>query len=207
MLYKNRIDAAQKLVTFLQNYKNNKDVIVLALPRGGVILGDVIAKNLNLKFEVIIPKKLGSPISKELAIGAICENTVFLNNQLIKDLDISQEFIDKEIEEKKQEILERKKLYKKDKTPLNVKHKIVILVDDGIATGATMIASIYALKELRAKKIIVAIPLAPYTTIEKLKTLVDEIICPFIPDDFYAISQYYDNFEEITDKEVIRILK
>lgn len=207
MLYKNRSDAAEKLSSLLQNYKNNKDAIILALPRGGVVVGDVIAKNLNLPLDVIIPKKISAPFMEELAIGAICENSIYLNEELIKDLKISKEFIQKEIEEKKKQILERKKLYKRDKTFLDIKNKIIILVDDGIATGATIIVSIYALKEKKAKKIVVASPISPITTIEKLKPLVDEIICPYTPDDFYAIGQYYDNFDEIPDDVVKSILK
>jgi predicted phosphoribosyltransferase len=207
MYYKNRIDAAEKLSSLLIKFKDKKDVIVLALPRGGVIIGNIIAKNLNLEFDVIIPKKIISPTIEELAIGAVCENSVFLNKQLIKDFAISDEYIKLQIEKQKEKILERKKLYKRDKSYLNVKGKTIILVDDGIATGATIIASIYALKEKQAKKIIIATPLAPYLIIEDLKKLVDEVICPFMPDNFYAIGQYYDNFEEISDEEVIKILK
>jgi len=206
MYYKDRNDAAEKLSILLQKYKDKKNIVVLALPRGGVILGDVICKNLNLKLDIIIPKKLNSPISKELAIGAICENSIYLNTQLIKDLNISKELIQQEIKEKKELLLQQKKLYKKQDS-LNIKNKTIILVDDGIATGATLIVVIIAIKEKQAKKIIVATPVAPYITIEKLKTLVDEIICPYTPDDFYAISQYYDNFEEISDSLVIKILK
>jgi putative phosphoribosyl transferase len=206
MIYKDRIDAAKQLVKLLLIYKNCKDAIILALPRGGVVLGDIIAKDLNLKLDIIISKKISSSISKELAIGGICENSIFLNEELINDLKMSEAFLKKEIEEKKKEILERKKLYNKNKTPLKLKNKIVILVDDGIATGATIIAAVDAIKKMLAKKIIIAVPVAPYTTIETLRKLADEIICPYTPDDFYAIGQFYDNFEEITDKMVLDIL-
>lgn len=207
MLYKNRIDAAEKLSSLLQNYKNKKEVIILALPKGGVIIGNAIAKNLNLKLDIIIPKKLSSPLTKELAIGAICENSIFLNHQLIDDFGISKEFVKQEIAEKKRKLQEQKKLYKKHKSSLDIKDKIIILVDDGAATGATMMAAIYAIKEKQAKKIIVSIPVAPYTVIENLKNLVDEVICPYMPDNFFAICQYYDDFQEISDDEVIKILK
>lgn len=207
MHYRDRIAAAEKLSLLLKNYKNKKEILILALPRGGVIVGDVISKNLNLPLDVIIPKKLLSPVSEELAIGAICEESIFLNDELIKDLKVTKEFIQKEIDEKKKQIIERKKLYKKDKTTLDLKNKTIILVDDGIATGATIIAAIYAIKEKQAKKIIVAAPVGAYTTIEKLKSLVEEVICPLLPDDFYAIGQFYDNFEEITDAKVIKILE
>ncbi|NGX33356.1 MAG: putative phosphoribosyl transferase [Candidatus Anoxychlamydiales bacterium] len=207
MLFKNRQDATKKLSSLLKKYKNKKDTIIIALPRGGVVIGDILSKELNLSLDIIVARKLSSPLLEELAIGAICEDFEFLNEELIKGYDISDEYLKKEIEKEKNLANARETLYRQNKKPIYLKDKTILLVDDGIATGATMIAAIGALKKRKVKKIIVAIPLGPYFTIEKLNKLVAEVICPYIPDDFLAIAQYFENFEQVSDTEVIEILK
>ncbi|NGX29112.1 MAG: putative phosphoribosyl transferase, partial [Candidatus Anoxychlamydiales bacterium] len=176
MLFKNREDAANKLSLALKKYKNDKDTIILALPRGGVVIGDIIAKKLNIPLDVIIPKKIISRSFEELAIGAICEETIYLNEQLIKDLNISDEYIQKELQKAKNDALKKNKLYRKNKGFLDLNDKTVLLVDDGIATGATIIAAIEAIKVKKAKRIIVASPLAPYPIVSILKAKVFEVI-------------------------------
>ncbi|NGX41071.1 MAG: putative phosphoribosyl transferase [Candidatus Anoxychlamydiales bacterium] len=207
MLFKNRQDAAKKLSSLLKKYKNKKDTIVIALPRGGVVIGDILSKELNLSLDIIVARKLSSPILEELAIGAICEDFEFLNEDLIKGYDVSKEYLKKEIEKEKNLAKERETLYRQNKKSIYLKDKTIMLVDDGIATGATMIAAIGALKKRKVKKIIVAIPVGPYFTIEKLTKLVDEVICPYMPDDFLAIAQYFEKFDQVSDTEVIEILK
>lgn len=207
MYYIDRKDAAQRLSSLLLNYKNKEETLILALPRGGVVLAQILAKNLNLSFDVIILKKLSDPFSDELAIGAICEDSIYLNEELINDLNISKEYLEKEILNKKSKILQRKKLYHREKQQLNLKNKTILLVDDGIATGATMIAAILAIKKKEAKKIVAIVPVGPKNTIDILRNYADEIVCPYTPDDFLAISEYYYNFEEITDDKVLKILK
>ncbi|NGX33687.1 MAG: putative phosphoribosyl transferase [Candidatus Anoxychlamydiales bacterium] len=207
MLFKNREDAAKKLAKLLQNYKNKKDTIILALPRGGVVVGDILSKELNLKLDIIVARKISSPILEELAIGAICEDFQFLNEEIIKGYGISDEYLKKEIEKEKNLAKEKENLYRQNKKPIYLKDKTIILVDDGIATGSTMIAAINALKIKKVKKIIVAIPVGPYNTIEKLNKMADEVICLYIPDDFFAIAQYFEKFDQVSDKKVIEILK
>ncbi|NGX36100.1 MAG: putative phosphoribosyl transferase [Candidatus Anoxychlamydiales bacterium] len=207
MLFKNREDAANKLSLALKKYKNDKDTIILALPRGGVVIGDIIAKKLNIPLDVIIPKKIISRSFEELAIGAICEETIYLNEQLIKDLNISDEYIQKELQKAKNDALKKNKLYRKNKGFLDLNDKTVLLVDDGIATGATIIAAIEAIKVKKAKRIIVASPLAPYPIVSILKAKVFEVICLYMPDTFFAIAQFYEKFDQVRDEEVINILK
>ena len=207
MLFKNREDAALKLSGALKKFKNDKNTIVLALPRGGVIIGDILAKELNLELDVIIPKKIISRTFEELAVGAVCEDSIYLNEQLIKDLNISDEYIEKEIQKEKNEALKKNKLYRKNKKSLELQDKTIILVDDGIATGATMLVAIEAIKAKKAKRIIIVTPIAPYPIVSILKTKVFEVLCLYIPDTFFAIGQFYENFEQVTDEEVIAILK
>jgi len=208
MLFKDRKDAGVQLSEkLLKKYKNNKDALVLALPRGGIVVGDVIAKNLNLKLDLIIPRKIPSPISEELAIGAVCEDSVYLNKELVEDFNISDEYLENQINEQKNKIQQRKKIYKKYFENLLIKNKIILLVDDGIATGATMFAAILALKKKKPKKIVVCIPVGPSFTLDALKKSVDELVCLCEPEAFYAISQYYENFDQVTDEEVLTILR
>ncbi|NGX56050.1 MAG: putative phosphoribosyl transferase [Candidatus Anoxychlamydiales bacterium] len=204
MYFKDRIDAANKLKIALEKYKN-KDVVVLALLRGGIIIADIIATYLNAKLDIIICKKLSSPDSSELAIGSICSNEVYLNEDLIKNLNINKDYIEKEIERKKNECITKEKLYR-NYNQIDITNKTIILVDDGIATGSTIISAINALKN-KAKKIVIASPVTSIEASKKIKQLVDDFICLNIPSDFFSISEFYEDFEQIDDCKVTEILK
>ncbi|MFA6501468.1 MAG: phosphoribosyltransferase family protein [Parachlamydiales bacterium] len=207
MMYKNREDAAEQLLTYLQKYKKDPASIVLALPRGGVVIGDIIAKKLNIPLDIIISKKIPSLSSDELAIGAVCEDIIYLNEKILKELNIADDLLQNQISLTKKRILEKKKLYNKENSNLNLKDKTIILVDDGIATGASIIAAIEAIKARKAKKIILCSPVAPFEVIEEIKPLVNELICPIISNAFYAVGQFYLDFTEISDEQVKTILK
>ena len=207
MLFIDRIDAGKQLAEKLIKYKNAKDTIVLALPRGGVIVGKAICEVLNLPLDIVIPRKIGAPFNPELAIGAICEDQYILNKDLISSLDVNEKYIKDIIEDEKKEAKRREKLYRKNKGPLILKNKTIILVDDGIATGATMHAAIKFIKTKDPKKLIVGSPIALKDIYEDFKKLCDEIICLYTPLDFMAIGQFYENFQQTTDEEVINILK
>lgn len=207
MLFKDRIDAGEQLANLLIKYRSAKNTILLALPRGGVKIAKPIQDRLSLPLDIIIPRKIGSPFNEELAIGAICEDQSLLNQSLIDELQVNENYISKKIEEEKLEAKRRESLYRKDKKKLIVKDKTLILIDDGIATGYTMEVSIKAIKNKKPKKIIIAVPILPRFKIEHFQNLVDELYYLYAPIDFAAIGQFYENFDQTSDLEVISILQ
>lgn len=205
MIYKDRYDAGRQLAEKLVRYKD-ENPIILALPRGGVVLGYEIAKMLNAPLDVIVARKLGAPLQPELGIGAIAPNGIrILNTGLIRTLGISESQIKQLIEEETGEMNRRTELYRGGLPPIDLFEKTVIVVDDGIATGITDKAAVLSLPQLEPQKIILAIPVCPPDSADNFKE-VDEFICLEQPADFYAVGAYYENFEQINDKEVIRLL-
>lgn len=207
MLFLDRMDAGEKLTDSLYKFKDEY-VIVLAVPRGGLEIAYDTIKKFGLKWDLIIPRKIGAPHNKEFAIGAVSvDGSYFLNNDYVQMFGISQDYIENEVLEQIKEIKRRMKEYRGVDTFPEVKDKTVIIIDDGIATGFTILAVIKAVKKQGAKKIILAIPVGPRETIEEFKELVDEVICLYIPDEFYAVGSYYVNFEQVTDEQVFKIIK
>jgi putative phosphoribosyl transferase len=201
-----RIDAGKRLAEALADFKG-KNAVVLAIPRGGVVLGYEIAVALILPLDVIVPRKLGAPDNPELAIGAIAEDgSTVLDENLTRYLGVSQEYIQEESERQKQEIKRRLKEYRQGMAGLELKGKDVIIVDDGIATGSTMKAALASVKNSGAKTVTIAVPVGPPQTIQELKLLADHVLCLYMPDYFQAIGQFYDDFSQTEDQEVIRLL-
>ncbi len=206
--FKDRKDAGMLLAKKLLSYKNKPNAVVIGLPRGGVVTAFEIAQELKLPLDIIVPRKIGAPFSPELAVGALTEDgQVDLNEQLIHNLNINKKDLENIIEEEKQEAQRRLKIYRGNRSPRNLQNKIVLLVDDGIATGATMKAAIKSAQKDGAQKIIVATPVAPPETVKLLEKLVDEVICLQQPEDFGAIGIFYENFKQTTDEEVVALLK
>jgi len=204
MMFRDRVEAGKKLANALLKY-GKEQAIVLAIPRGGVILGYEVANLLNLPFDILIPRKIGAPKQKEMAIGAVTEDgTSIFNDRLIQSLNIDDEYIKKEIEIQIKEIKRRNEIYKKKNIFLN--NKIIILIDDGVATGATLKAAILSLKKCDIKSLIIAVPVGPKDTIYELEKLVDEVICLSSPYPFFAVGEFYKDFNQITDREVIKLL-
>ncbi len=205
--FKDRNDAGARLALKLKNYKDKEGTLVLALPRGGIVIGYEIASYINCPLDVIIIRKLGFPGNPELAIGAISENGyVTLDEDTIAFYGISEEYIQEEISIQKALIERRVNLYRKGNTLQDFKGKIVILVDDGVATGATMKVAISTLRVEEIKKLIVAIPVAPLETTEELVRLTDELICLDTPYGFLSVGSYYQDFSQVTDNDVIDTL-
>ncbi len=205
--FSNRIDAGKRLAAALSDFQI-KNGIVLALPRGGVVVGFEIAKALKLPLDVIIPRKIGAPDNPELAIGAVAEDgTPILDKNLVAYLGVSPEYIREESAQQRQEIERRLKLYRQTAPPRNLKGKDVIIVDDGIATGSTMKAALASVKNRGAASVTVAIPVGPPSTIEELEKQADRVVCLFTPEFFQAIGQFYDDFNQTTDEEVIELLR
>ena len=207
MFFKNRIDAGQQIARKLKKYKGQKDTIVVALPRGGVVNGYEIAKFLNLPLDIIISKKIGAPGNEEFAIGSVNQDgTAILNDELVKMYNISPLYIKEETERVKRKVEEKWKILKGDARPTDFTNKTVILADDGIATGYTMKSAIAYLKNKHARKIIVAVPVAPKEAIEEIKKLANEVICLQTPFLFGAIGAFYENFKQVEDEEVKKYL-
>lgn len=205
MLYKDRHDAGRQLAEKLLKYKD-ENPIILAIPRGGVVVGYEIAKVLNAPLDVIIARKIGAPFQPELGIGAIAPNGIrILNGELIRSLGISESQIKEIIEKETLEMNRRAELYRGKQPPLDLFEKTVIVVDDGIATGISDKAVILSLPQLDPKKIVLAVPVCPPDAANKFRE-VDEFICPFKPPDFYAVGAHYENFDQVNDEEVINLL-
>ncbi len=205
--FSDRIDAGKRLAAALSKYGGRRGV-VLAIPRGGVVVGYEIARALNMPLDVIIPHKLGAPDNPELAIGAITEDgTAVLDDNLIAYMGVGTEYIKEESERQKQEIGRRQKLYRQGMPPQNFKGQDVIVVDDGIATGSTMKAALASVKNKGATTVTVAVPVGPPSTIEELKRYADGVVCLYMPEYFQAIGQFYNNFSQTSDGEVIELLK
>jgi putative phosphoribosyl transferase len=202
MLFKNRRDAALQLIPHLEKYKNDNGA-VLAVPRGGIPIGYYIAKKFNFPLEPILTKKIGHPWSEELAIGAVS-----LEDHVIDEFhNISPSYIENEVMRIRESLQERYKKFMGKQMPVNLRHKTVIIVDDGIATGNTLLAAIRLIKKSQPQKIIVAVPVTSVNAANKIKSEVDDFISLYTIEDFIGVGLYYYDFSEVSDKEVIRLLK
>lgn len=206
--FRDRAEAGRLLAAKLTEYGNRPDVLVLALPRGGVPVGYEVAKALNVPFDVFLVRKLGVPGHEELAMGAIASGGVIvLNDDVVHALRIPQPLIDLVGQREKQELERRELAYRDNRPQPDVKGKAVILVDDGLATGSTMRAAIRALRQCEPVKIIVAVPAASPDTCEEFRDEVDEIVCALTPEPFYAVGLWYEDFSQTTDEEVRDLLE
>lgn len=205
MMFKNRVEAGQKLAEALKKFNNLPNTVILALPRGGAVIGFEVAQKLNLPLDIVVPRKIGAPGDPEFAVGAITETGEMILNEEV--FGISENYLKNEAEKEKQEAGRRLKLYRGSRPPLNLKNKTVILVDDGLATGLTMRAAIASVKKMKTKKIIVAVPVIPPDAVELIKKEADEIIYLGAPLLFGAVGAFYQEFGQTTDEEVIDLLK
>jgi putative phosphoribosyl transferase len=206
MLFKNRKDAGVQLGAALARL-SLKEGLIIGLPRGGVVVAAEVARLLHFPLDIIIPRKIGAPANSELAIGALLEETVLLNDELIQTLQISDAYLKNAIAKEKQEAKRRLSLYRPNRPAQNFKGQTVIIVDDGIATGFTMRVSIQYLLSKQVKRLIVAVPVAPQDTIQTLKNENIEVVCLYTPATFYAIGQFYEEFPQTEDAEVIKLLR
>jgi putative phosphoribosyl transferase len=208
MLYKNRKAAGQILAKELAAYANRQDVLVLALPRGGVPVAFEVAKALNAPLDVFVVRKLGVPEQQELAMGAIASGGVrVLNENIVRSLGISEAAINEVVAKEQQELERRERLYRGVHPVPTLHERTVILVDDGLATGATMRAALGALQQQKPAKIIIAVPVSASETCQEFQSKVDEVVCAATPNPFYSVGLWYEDFPQTTDEEVRVLLE
>ncbi len=205
MHFKNRAEAGEKLVPELIKYKDDPNAVILALPRGGVVVAEPIAKTLNLPIDLVIPRKIGAPLNPEYAIGAITE---YGDQQFNEDelKSVNKDWLDKAIKDEVEEAKRRREVYLKNRQQIDLKDKNVIVIDDGIATGMTMEVAIKSIKGQKPAKIIIAVPNCSKDSQAELEKQVDEFISLTTPAIYFAVGQFYDEFPQTSDQEVTGIL-
>jgi putative phosphoribosyl transferase len=208
MIFKNRADGGRKLAARLTRYANRGDVLVLALPRGGVPVAYEVSKELKAPLDVFLVRKLGVPGYEELAMGAIASGGVrVINEELVNYLGIPEEVIDSIAAVEQRELERRAVAYRDDRPAPNVKDCVVILIDDGLATGSTMRAAAASLRLQKPRRIVVAVPVSSPETCEEFRSEVDEIVCAVTPQHFQGVGLWYEDFSQTSDEEVRELLK
>lgn len=197
-MFRDRIEAGQLLAAKLKKYKNDLGII-LAVPRGGVPVAYAVAKELDFPIEIILTKKIGHPIYKEYAIGAASLSDYFI----IPHENISDEYIQQELQRVRTRLKEMYKRFMGDKEPASLEGKTVIVIDDGIATGNTILGTVHVLRKSNPAKIIIAVPVASKSSVEKLSSEVDEVVAVLIPDQFWGVGGFYQDFDQVSDDEVM----
>jgi len=208
MMFLNRVDAGRRLAKKLDAYAGRKNLLVLGIPRGGIPVAFQVAAELGAPLDVFVVRKLGAPWQPELAFGAIATGGIrILDAQIVESLGISDLEIERIAARERQELDRRERVYRGARPPLNVDGKTVILVDDGIATGASTRAAIAALRKLKPARIVLAAPIGPASTCRHLRVEVEDLICLDTPEIFYAIGEFYEDFSQVSDEEVTNLLQ
>jgi predicted phosphoribosyltransferase len=208
LLFRDRIEAGQRLASELARYADRPDLLILGLPRGGVPVAYEVAKSLNAPLDVFVVRKLGVPGQRELAMGAIATGGVrAINDDVVEALGIPDDVIKAVAAEEQRELERREHLYRQGRPRPSIQGQIVILVDDGIATGSTMKAAVAALHAQHPARLVVAVPVAPPSTCEELGRAVDEFVCLAQPEFFRAVGEWYRDFRQISDEEVQDLLR
>ncbi len=203
-----RESAGRALAQKLLKYKETPDLLIIGLPRGGLVVAFEVARALQAQLEVFIVRKLGAPYQPELAMGAVAEGgSLLLNDAIVNFLSISRDFIEQSAKEQIIELERRQKLYRGDRAIAKITGRTVLVVDDGLATGATMKAAVRALKRKEPSKLVIAVPLGAASTCSELKEEADELICLMTPEPFSAVGSYFENFEQTTDQQVCELLQ
>ncbi|BAN25632.1 phosphoribosyltransferase [Caballeronia insecticola] len=207
MTFDNRRHAGRQLARHLLNYAKRDDVIVLALPRGGVPVAYEVARAIGARLDVLVVRKLGVPVQPELAMGAIASgDTFFLDERIVEYAGVGKEELERVIARERIELARREQLYRGAQPPLDVEGRIAIIVDDGMATGATMKAAAMSLRHAHPAKIIAALPVAPLESDARVEEIVDEFVCVMRPRHYFGVGQFYADFEQTSDDEVRALL-
>ena len=208
MLFADRTDAGRRLADALLFLKGRPDLLILGVPRGGVVVGAEIARALQAPLDVVIARKIGAPGNPELAIGAVAaDGTTVLDESLVAQLGVSQDYIEMTTERERAEIERRLRAYRGDRPPPEVTGKTAVVADDGVATGATTLAAIRSLRKQEPRELILAVPVGPPDTVEMLSREVDRAVVLSTPEPFWAVGAFYRRFEQTTDQQVVDLLR
>lgn len=206
-MFRDRKDAGEQLAAELAGYRGRAATLLLALPRGGVPVAATMARVLSLPMDVLPVRKIGAPSEPELAVGAVAaDGLVVLDEETIAAMYISRVALEAVITEQRKELRRRERLYRGDRPPLMLDEHTCILVDDGLATGYTMLAAARAVRKLNPAKVVVAVPVAPQETLDRLATEADEVVCALVPPRLAAVGQFYQDFRQISDDEVRELM-
>jgi predicted phosphoribosyltransferase len=205
VIFADRVEAGERLAVALARYKG-ADAVVLAIPRGGVIVGEAVARALGLPLDVVVPRKIGAPGNPELGLGAIAPGVRVLDEWLIERLGVTEEYLEREIEAEEREIERRERVYRAGRPPVDVAGKVAIVVDDGVATGGTAIAALRWARAQGAARVVLAVPVAPPGSVPRLAREADEVVVLETPEPFFAVGEWYRRFDQTTDEEVIAAL-
>jgi predicted phosphoribosyltransferase len=206
--FKNLEDGGIKLAETLSGKIDHADTVLLALPRGGVPVAFEVAQSLNMPLDVLLVRKLGLPDHEEYAMGAIALGDIrVMNDDVIEQMDVSEEELERVIAREQLELSRRNRMYRQGRPPTDVRDKTVIVIDDGIATGATMMAAVKALRQMEAGHIIVAVPVGATSTRLRLEKIADQVICLHMPEPFHGVGSWYENFSQTTDRDVLEYLR
>ena len=204
-MFSDRHEAGIKLASALEKFRGKKDFVVIGIPRGGVVVAWEVARYLHAPLDVVVIKKLGYPGNPEFALGATSPDTFYINPELAES--VPKNYIDEELRTKQREARERVNTLKGSRRQVDLVGKTVIVVDDGVATGASMIIALNVIRKMKPSSIVVAIPVAPPDTVKQLRKFADEVVAILQPASFFAIGQFYDDFTQIEDEEVKRLLQ
>lgn len=207
--FRSRADAGEALADRLAKVEGHGGpVLIIGIPRGGVILADIVSRRLGAGFDIVIPRKLGAPGNEELAIGAVMEDgTEYINRYLVTALRLQPEYLEQEKSRQEAEIRRRSAVYRRPGMPYRMEGKTVVLVDDGIATGATVIAAARWVRKQKPDTLVIAVPVAPPQTVEALRHEADAVIVLEMPRDFGAVGEFYEEFKPVTDEQVMDIMR
>jgi len=204
-MFADRRDAGQRLAASLATLRD-EDVVVLGIPRGGVEVAAVVAEVLDAPLDIVVPRKVGAPGNPELGLGAVAEDVEVLDEHLIRVLDVGEEYLRQEIAAQREEIARRSSVYRSGRPPVDLQEKVAVVVDDGVATGGTAAAALRWARAKGAKKVILAVPVAPGEAVRRLEGEADEIRPLATPEPFFAVGQWYGSFPQVSDERVIQLL-
>jgi putative phosphoribosyl transferase len=205
-MFADREEAGRRLAAALGHLRG-QDVVVLGIPRGGVEVAAVVAHELDVPLDVVIPRKVGAPGNPELGIGAVAQDVEVLDQRLIRMLGVSQDYLRGEIAAQQEEIRRRSAAYRGDRPQLPLEGRVVVVIDDGVATGGTAAAALRWARAQRAARVVLAVPVAPEEAVRRLSDGADEVVVLATPEPFYAVGQWYDSFPQVSDQHVVELLR
>lgn len=206
MIFEDRVDAGERLAEALKEYAG-PGTVILGIPRGGVIVAEVVARTLGVPLDVVVPRKVGAPGNPELGLGAVAPGVRVLDPWLIERLGVTEEYLEREIAAEEAETIRRLRVYRGDRPPLDLAGKTAVVIDDGVATGGTAVAALRWARGQAAARVVLAVPVAPPQTMERLRHEADEVVALATPEPFFAVGEWYRRFDQISDEEVIEALR